>query len=540
MRRWSVIILTMALLGGVEARGAWTDWKPIPRPTDPDDMLMAVDALSPRLFFTGGVQVKMTGGMFPSMKPVLYRSQDGGATVQSIQGNLSGPMGSFVAAIGMESLTSGMVALGGDIWFTRNGGTWQKVALPGIGDGEVGALAALGDGQGVAVGSGGGAWRSTDGGASWTQVSTGTRADLGCLFFRDRLRGWAAGAVVSEQETEEMQTLVSYGDVVVLGTTDGGASWRVLATLPPDSQADGPGGRLACPIFFLEDDRTGFLAMGRYDQEKGRAKEVLLYRTTDGGGSWQDTGTDFQVGTLNMFMKVPIRVSYLAGMFWQDADHGHLVGAADTGLSGSSGGGGGDQPIYRAVDMITLDGGRTWDKTDVGEISFNMGGGTMPQGDPRPLRAKFLDWYTAWLVGEKGNAWWWDYKCIKQSQCLGGYRCEKREGDEHPRCYPVGGAPDGGTGETGGGSDVVGTRDAVEGPEVGSGADLVVLPDGGACQGDCGPGGGSAGGCRAGASGDGLIVLPLVLLGMVWWRSRGSAGFRGRLPQGVGGSQKSP
>lgn len=547
MRRGFPLTLAVALLGVSEARGAWTDWKPILRQTDPDDLLMAVEALSPRLFFAGGIQVKMTGGMFPTMKPVLYRSQDGGTTVQPIQGGLSGAMGDFVSAISMESLTSGMAAMGADAWFTRNGATWQKVALPGIGEGQVGAIQALGGGEGVAVGSGGGAWRTLDGGASWSQVSTGTRADLGCLFFRDRLRGWAAGAIVSEEETEEMRTLVSYGDVVVLGTSDGGASWKVLATLPPDSKADGAGGKTACPLFFLPDGRTGFLALARYDQDKGRAREALLYRTSDGGASWQDTGTDFQVGTLNMFMKMPIRVSYLAGMFWQDADHGHLVGAADTGLSGSSGGGGGDQPIYRAVDMITLDGGRTWDKTDIGEISFNVGGGTMPQGDPRPTRARFLDWYTAWLVGEKGNVWWWDYKCIKQSQCLPGYRCEKREGDEHPRCYPDAGGPDGGSGETGGGGDLPGTRDAATGEEAGGG-DLVVLPDAGTCEGDCGPAGGSGGGCRASARGTGLLPALLVL---AWLAGRAAKGRRGRSApvaatggfrarEGSGRAQKTP
>jgi len=511
MRSAWMAVLAVALLGAFEARGAWTDWKPIPRQTDPDDLLLALDALSSRLFFVGGIQIKMTGGMFPSMKPVVYRSQDGGTTVQPIQGNLSGSMGSTVTAIAMEDLNRGVVAMGKDLWFTTTGATWQKVTPPGIGEGSVQDVRLLGGGAGVAVGDGGGAWRTTDGGQTWIQASTGTQANLNCLFFLDSMRGWAAGAVAHEEETEEMQTLVSYPEVVVLRTTDGGASWRVVATIPADSQADGAGGKTACPLFFLADGKTGFLGLSRYDQDKGRGREALLHRTGDGGATWQDTGTDFQVGTLNMFVRAPIRVSYLAGMFWQDGDHGHLVGAADTGLSASSGGGGGDQPVYRGVDMITLDGGRTWDKTDVGEISFNMGGGTVPQGDPRPVRARFLDWYTAWMAGEKGNVWSWDYKCIKQSQCLAGYRCEKREGDEHPRCYPDATVPDGGGSETGAGTDSGGgtVRDAVEGE--GAGGDALPLLDAVPGEGDL-SGGGKGGGCGVGPRGSWAVLLVLALV----------------------------
>ncbi len=483
------------------AAPAAAQWKALENPTSTDDILAACDIVSDLQFFAGGMALDQSSG-FPMPKTVFYRTQDGGKLMQPVAVG-AGLFPGSIGAIAFRTLTDGWVALGGDVYRTTNGGTFGKVTVDA--DRTITRLARLGDTHGVAVGKEGGAWRTTDGGTSWTPTDTRTKADLDCVHFIDGQRGWAAGPVPVEVDNPDPDardaTLTTYSDTVVLATTDGGATWTVKATLPK-VEADGEGGRTACPIFFLPDGKTGWMVQALHDMDKQKATKVLLLKSTDGGATWADQDVDVEVGKLKFggFQEMPIHMSYAVGMYWSDDGlFGRVSGSADTGMSGG-GGGGGDSPVYKLVDLTTRDGGKSWDKPDYGTITFDFtGGGQAIAGDPRPVQAVFKGWYQALMVGEKGTIWTMGADCTKTSECLPGYECRKPDPDVHARCYPKAEDPD-----ATGGSDTAGDRDAVTGTD-GAGEGVSPATDVPACQGDaCEPSGKSGGGC----AGSGLPIGP--------------------------------
>ena len=488
---------TLVLATTLAAIPATAQWKALDQPTNKDDNLFSVDVLTDQQFVIGGMRIDQSSG-FPMLSTVLYRTQDGGKMTQPLTINTAGGFGSSpVMDLSFVALNVGWAAMGGDVWRTTDGTTFKKAVLAE--DGLINAIERLDEDTGVAVGSDGGAWRTTDGGATWTKVETGTTANIGCVQFVDSLRGWAAGGVrVTTQDDQTMQDVTSYGENVVLGTSDGGASWNVLHRFVPDESAAGMGGRVSCPMFFLPGGATGWLVQSIFDTEKQQPKDLMLSRTEDGGLTWRNLDLDVRVGTLNFMMKVPINMSYAAGMYWSDdGHHGRLSGAADTGLTTSSGQGS-PTPIYKLVDMTTSDGGATWDKPDFGEITMDItGSGQGPAGDFRPLMARFNGWYQAVMVGEKGTVWTMGSDCAKTSDCLEGYECKKPDPKVHARCYPIESGPDGI------GSEGTSDRDAMVGRDVlpegtGSSVDIV------ACEGDWCPAGKSGGGC----SGAALLANP--------------------------------
>jgi photosystem II stability/assembly factor-like uncharacterized protein len=523
--RFAPALVAVLVTAGIAspARAAWEDWVPAKQVTDADDLLLAVDAVSPVQIVMAGISLKASNPAFPipTMSPVVYRTQDGGQTVQSLHGNLPEQFGGWVNAVAFTDVTTGWAALGADVWRTTNaGGKWIQATLGS--DLTVNDLARFDANTGVAVGTGGRAWRTTDGGATWNAVETGTGADLLCVFFVDGRKGFAAGAsshveTVSGPEGNSAD-LQRYDDSVVLGTTDGGRTWKVLATLAKDEAADGAGGKKPCPMHFLADMDNGWLVLSRYDSEKERTSESLLYRTRDGGKTWTDTKSDFQVGTLSL-MNAPIRVSLVAGMTWKDTLKGHLVGAADTGAQADDGSGN-PQPIYRSADLVTADGGKTWTKTDIGVINpfGGMGGGEMPTGDPRPTKGLFLDWFNGVLVGEKGKVWRYRMRCDKQSACAPDGVCDKRAGDDYHYCYP---ATD--TGPDGSGGDAAADRDVWGGTDLAWNDGVAPTLDLPACEGDGCPkarGGGCAGGPGSGGSGAWPAVTALGFLLVLARRAR--------------------
>lgn len=108
---------------------------------------------------------------------------------------------------------------------------------------------------GYAVGSVGVAYKTINGGDSWTKLNTGTSQWLYPVFFLDGLRGFAAGEAG-----------------LLLRTLDGGAAWTPLAS--------GTGAKLNA-IHFPNRD-TGY-ALGN----NNRYSPVVL-KTIDGGATWKN------------------------------------------------------------------------------------------------------------------------------------------------------------------------------------------------------------------------------------------------------------
>lgn len=508
----SLALVLLSTLVALPALASPPQWKAIEQPTNKDDYLLAVDVLSDLQFVTGGMRFS-SGGMIPIPSTVLYRSQDGGKLVQTLKiGSAGGIGGGAVSVLAFTSLANGLAAMGGDVWKTTNGTTFQQVTLDA--EKEIKALHRMNAQKGVAVGTEGGIWRTTDGGTTWAAVDSGTTADLDCVTFINDRTGWVAGSVKKVTEDgETMDGIVSYSGIVVLGTSDGGATWTELATIPADA-ADGDGGRQSCPIHFLPDGQTGWLVTSIFDLSKQRAKEVILLRTTDGGSNWRDMKVDFKVGVLNFMMKMDIKLSYAAGMYWSDDGRmGHLVGAADTGME-SGGGMGGSTPVYKTVDMTTKDGGKTWTKPDFGEIKMDFGGGAAPEGDPRPAKAVFGHWAQGVMVGEKGNVWIWEALCDRDSACPEGYKCLKPDPKVPAKCYPKAADPDA-TGPDAAGSDNATDRDAFTTFD-GAGEGGTVSLDLPACEGDDCPSGRSGGGCAGSGTPVGPGAWPAATLLMVY------------------------
>lgn len=109
------------------------------------------------------------------------------------------------------------------------------------------------------VGNDGLVLHTTDGFATFEEVSLGTETDLAQVFFIDENNGW-----------------IGSEDGLVYYTTDGGANWGEVSFAPlmPDdfsfSYFDG--------LYFVN-DQLGFALAGKY-------KLNYLYKTTDGGLTW--------------------------------------------------------------------------------------------------------------------------------------------------------------------------------------------------------------------------------------------------------------
>ena len=116
---------------------------------------------------------------------------------------------------------------------------------------------------GYVVGFGGTIIKTTDGGLSWISLSSGTTNDLYSMDFVDASIGYAAGEV---NETSS-----------VIKTTDGGASW--IDKVKWVSCTSG-----YCLAVEFIDANTGFIGGGHGS---------FLYKTTDGGETWNSSVSQF-------------------------------------------------------------------------------------------------------------------------------------------------------------------------------------------------------------------------------------------------------
>ena len=181
---------------------------------------------------------------------------------------------------------------------------------------------------GFAAGDFGTLLRTSDGGATWTGVGTGTTTAMthisiaddhtvvvggGCVLLRSDDGGQTfkplspacTAKIVSLSFPSPQTGYVLLADGALLRTTDGGATFTAGGAIP-DSAAD---------IFFT-DSSTGF-AVTR--ASTGGA----IYRTTDGGGTWFQRTTSDQA---------------LDGVYFPSAGTGYAVGAANTVLKTTDGG----------------------------------------------------------------------------------------------------------------------------------------------------------------------------------------------------------
>lgn len=213
-------------------------------------------------------------------------------------------------------------------------------------------------------------YRTSDGGTSWQAASAGSHsANAGALDtvqFLTRRHGW----LVAQEPTAPGATL--------LRTNDGGVSWHAVADLPEVApvrfrsrsdawQAGGPfshglfhstdGGRLwhrvRVPIPPRERRATRLYGSPAFFKReilapvtlvRGRAAELGVYRSTDGGRHWTRLSTLAPAGGEPApCLPAPLSVSFATASDW-------WVGA---------------YPAGRPVAYITTDAGRRWQATPI-------------------------------------------------------------------------------------------------------------------------------------------------------------------------------
>lgn len=480
MKGWIAGMVVAVLAAGGTAQA---EWKRVH--TSQGEYLFAMSSVGPKEFFVAGMFMDPASRL-PLPQPRVYWSQDGGVLLKPVLGNLPSSLaGGLPSAIHFADTKTGLLGMGNQVYRTVNrGAQWQGVDL-GRG---VQAVRFLTPTVGVAAGDGGLLARTDDGGQTWTPVESGTDADLGCLFFAGRDTGFAAGTRMVEEDDGQGGTTTRYEEAVVLRTSDGGRTWRKGFTTS---------GLGLCPLFFLKDGKRGWLAAMEPDPNGRRSRAILLV-TTDGGITFEDSGLDVRVGTLQFLMAIPLTASYFVAMHWDDEFRGHVAGAAY--LISMSSGMGGEQHFYRVADFVTLDGGQNWKKTDLGTISVSMGDGAPSiQGDGQVLGGEMRSLFEGWLVGENSGVWTYRYVCQTHADCGEGYvcnadsSCEALPAPPDPcadgGCGPDTGLADGSDAAVGPGPDA-GTSDAILTPPEAAGA------------------GSSGGGCRA--TGARVSLVPLL------------------------------
>ncbi len=146
------------------------------------------------------------------------------------------------------------------------------------------------DGALVAVGERGHILLSSDGGATWEQSQSPTRAGLTAVYFHDRDLGWAVGH-----------------DSAILRTTDGGVTWN-LVNWAPEEEA---------PFFdvWFSDAENGF-AIGAYGS---------FFVTSDSGRTWtfEPIGDDdFHLHEIARAASGRLYLAAEAGMMYRSDDAG--------------------------------------------------------------------------------------------------------------------------------------------------------------------------------------------------------------------------
>ncbi len=156
--------------------------------------------------------------------------------------------------------------------------------------------------------------RTTDGGATWLDVSPPAGGpppaipDSPAALFRDNRIVWVAYPVAPEQPP------------VVWRTADGGVTWQA-APLPATSEAD-----FFSPSFFAADGENGWLLVTVGAGMQHAYSD--LYATKDGGATWEKIADPFSPGASDLMLLPHTGIAFKGTTGWVTKDNGVMDGVA--------------------------------------------------------------------------------------------------------------------------------------------------------------------------------------------------------------------
>ncbi|MGW2573034.1 WD40/YVTN/BNR-like repeat-containing protein [Streptomyces sp. NPDC001537] len=242
--------------------------------------------------------------------------------------------------------TAWVAGTGGTVLRTTDGGaSWRNVSPPGAGelqfrdieafDARRAVVLAIGEGEASRV------YRTDDGGTTWTESfrNTDPNAFYDCLTFFDRRHGLALSDPVD-------------GKFRILSTGDGGRSWKVLPSDGMPAALDGEAGFAASGQCLVASGPSDvWLATG------GGARARVLH-SADRGLTWTATDTPIPAGD-------PAKGVF--ALAFRDRTHGLAVGGDYRP----------DQASPQAAARTT-DGGRTWQSAATPPPAYRSGAAWLP------------------------------------------------------------------------------------------------------------------------------------------------------------------
>ncbi|WP_373302089.1 WD40/YVTN/BNR-like repeat-containing protein [Streptomyces eurythermus] len=281
------------------------------------------------------------------------RGSGGPAAPRWVPRDTGAPQVRFRGLAAVDRRTAWLAGTGGTVLRTTDGGaSWRNVSPPGAAGLEFRDVTAFDARRAVVLAIGAGeasrVYRTDDGGTTWTESfrNTDPRAFYDCLAFFDRRHGLALGDPVD-------------GRFRVLSTADGGRSWRLLPTEGMPPARDGEAGFAASgQCLVASGPRDAWLATGG-----GPHARVL--HTADRGLTWTAADTPVPAGD-------PARGVF--ALAFRDRAHGIAVG--------------GDyrpgQPSPRSA-AVTADGGRTWRPATTPPPAYRSGAAWLPHSRTEAL-----------------------------------------------------------------------------------------------------------------------------------------------------------
>src|SRR5262249_5608842 len=165
----------------------------------------------------------------------------------------------------------------------------------------------------VVAGQGGAMWRTTNRGASWSSVATGTSQDLNAVRFADEQHGWAAG-----------------DGGTLLHSADGGASWTPVP--------------LATSTALLSVDQRG----------------ATVWAVGANGAAWRSTnsGASFGPVRLRLDARADVRCVVLTtpDSVWLAGGGGFIRWSADGGATWTYG----QHPMHAPITCLAVLGSGAW------------------------------------------------------------------------------------------------------------------------------------------------------------------------------------